>query len=219
MQERIDSIRQDVDSIRKSGKLPHWRMVYADALLARAQDYMAVDRSPEAVRVLDKLDRWVDSHRPKVADNGRADFAPISIWNAEMLTDVVNRIRRTLSAKGPLIPATERESVNRRLKVVEQWIAEKNFLDAHDELLSLRTALIIRLRRSYRARLAAVMAYRSGNYAQPEGTQVGLYNAQHTLEETLHIVGERDPIWIEDFLEIYNELFRIVEKLNPQEKK
>ena len=58
MQERIDSIRQDVDSIRKSGKLPHWRMVYADALLARAQDYMAVDRSPEAVRVLDKLDRW-----------------------------------------------------------------------------------------------------------------------------------------------------------------
>ena len=180
MQERIDSIRQDVDSIRKSGKLPHWRMVYADALLARAQDYMAVDRSPEAVRVLDKLDRWVDSHRPKVADNGRADFAPISIWNAEMLTDVVNRIRKTLSAKGPLI---------------------------------------VRLRRSYRARLAAVMAYRSGNYAQPEGTQVGLYNAQHTLEETLHIVGERDPIWIEDFLEIYNELFRIVEKLNPQEKK
>jgi hypothetical protein len=63
------------------------------------------------------------------------------------------------------------------------------------------------------------MAYRSGNYSQPEGTQVGLYNAQHTLEETLHIVGERDPIWIEDFLEIYNELFRIVEKLNPQEKK
>jgi hypothetical protein len=219
MQERIDSIRQEMDGIRKSGKLPHWRMVYADALLTRAQEYVAIDRAPEAVRVLDKLDRWVDSHKPKIVENGKADFTPMTFWNAEMLTDVVNRIRKTLSAKGPLIPSTERESVNRRLKVVEQWISEGKFLDAHEELLALRSALIMRLRRSYRARLAAVMAYRSGNYAQPEGSQVGLYNAQHTLEETLHIVGERDPIWIEDFLEIYNELFRIVEKLVPQDKK
>jgi hypothetical protein len=219
MNARIDSIRQQVDGIRKSGKMPHWRMVYADALLTRAQEYMAIDRAPEALRVLDKLDRWVASHTPKEAAGTQADFVPMTFWNAEMLTDVVNRIRKTLTAKGPLIPSTERESINRRLKIVEQWIAEGRFLDAHDELLSMRTALIARLRRSYRARLAAVMAYRSGNYSQPEGTQVGLYNAQHTLEETLHIVGERDPIWIEDFLEIYNELFRIVEKLNPQEKK
>ena len=119
MQERIDSIRQEMDGIRKSGKLPHWRMVYADALLTRAQEYVAIDRAPEALRVLDKLDRWVDSHKPKIAENGKADFTPMTFWNAEMLTDVVNRIRKTLSAKGPLIPSTERESVNRRLKVVE----------------------------------------------------------------------------------------------------
>ena len=78
MQERIDSIRQEMDGIRKSGKLPHWRMVYADALLTRAQEYVAIDRAPEAVRVLDKLDRWVDSHKPKIAENGKADFTPMS---------------------------------------------------------------------------------------------------------------------------------------------
>jgi len=33
------------------------------------------------------------------------------------------------------------------------------------------------------------------------------------------VVGERDPIWVEDFLEIYNDLFRIVERLVPQDKK
>ena len=54
MNARIDSIRQQVDGIRKSGKMPHWRMVYADALLTRAQEYMAIDRAPEALRVLDK---------------------------------------------------------------------------------------------------------------------------------------------------------------------
>jgi hypothetical protein len=32
-------------------------------------------------------------------------------------------------------------------------------------------------------------------------------------------VGERDPIWIEDFLDVYNDLFRIAERLVPQEKK
>ena len=218
MNARIDSIRQQVDGIRKSGKMPHWRMVYADALLTRAQEYMAIDRAPEALRVLDKLDRWVASHTPKEAAGTQADFVPMTFWNAEMLTDVVNRIRKTLSAKGPLIPSTERESINRRLKIVEQWIAEGRFLDAHDELLSMRTALIARLRRSYRARIAST-DYRHGSFVQPAGTLVGPYHSRHTLEETFQVIGERDPIWIEDFLDIYNDLFRIVERLVPQDKK
>ena len=55
MQERIESVRRTIDSIRKSGTLPHWRMVYADTLLERAEDYIAIDRVPEAGMVLDKL--------------------------------------------------------------------------------------------------------------------------------------------------------------------
>ncbi len=219
MQERIDNIRQSVDDIRKSGKLPHWRMVYADSLLTRAQEYVAVDRLPEASRVLDKLDRWLKTHTPAADNSARDEVQPMVFWNAKLLTGVVEQLRKTLTAKVMLVPATEREAINRRLKIVEQWIAESRFLDAHDELLAMRSALIARLRRSYRARIAAVSAYQHGNYSQPAGTLVGLYNAQHTLEETFHIVGERDPIWIEDFLEIYNDLFRIVERLVPQDKK
>ena len=48
---------------------------------------------------------------------------------------------------------------------------------------------------------------------------MGPYNSRHTLEETFQVIGERDPIWIEDFLDIYNDLFRIVERLVPQDKK
>jgi hypothetical protein len=135
-----------------------------------------------------------------------------------LLNNIVKRIRSTLDAKKMLVPSTERDSINRRLNIVDSWIQKGEFLVAHDELLALRSALIARLRRSYRARIVASSAY-SGGYVQPAGSTVGLYNSLHTLEETFHIIGEHDPIWIEDFLEIYNDLFRIVDRLVPQDKK
>lgn len=218
MQERLDTLRQEIDAIRKTGKLPHWRMVYADNLLNRAGEYVAVDRLPEAGMVADKLNRWISTHKPKDDDVNRFSENPMVFWNDQILGGISEQIKKTLNDKRMLIPNTERDTILRRLNVVESWIKDGNLLAAHEELLSLRGALIARLRRSYRARQAVVAAYQQG-VSQPEGTLVGPYNARHTLEETFHVVGERDPIWIEDFLEIYNDLFRIVERLVPQEKK
>lgn len=218
MQERLENIRQSIDAIRKSGKLPHWRMVYADNLFNRAGEYLAVDRLPEASMVADKLERWIKSHTSRVDATDRFAENPMVIWNSDMLLAMSAKLKQTLSRKMLLVPATERESTLRRLSVVEAWIREGQLLQAHDELLSLRTALIARLRRSLRARLVATDLYR-GTASVPAGSLVGPYNALHTLEETFHVVGERDPIWIEDFLEIYNDLFRIVERLVPQDKK
>ncbi|MBO7412320.1 MAG: hypothetical protein J6U20_01475 [Fibrobacter sp.] len=217
MQEHVASLKQRVDAIRKTGKVPHWRMVYAEYLLNRAQEYLAVDREPEAKLVAAKIDRWIVQHTPPAEERSAADLHPMEFWNRDLLSGISAQIKKTLSAKRLLVPSTERESILRRLDVVEGWIGEGKFLKAHDELLSLRSALIARLRRSYRARLAAASVYQGGSL--PPGTQIGPYNARHTLEETFHIVGERDPIWVEDFLEIYNELFKIVERLVPQEKK
>lgn len=217
MDEIVAGLKQRVDAIRKTGKVPHWRMVYAEYLLNRAQEYIAVDREPEARLVAAKIDRWIASHTPQAEDHCMTRLQPIEFWNKGLLSDISAQIKKTLSAKRLLVPSTERDSILRRLDVVEGWIGEGKFLKAHDELLSLRSALIARLRRSYRARLAAASVYQGGSL--PPGTQIGPYNARHTLEETFHIVGERDPIWVEDFLEIYNELFKIVERLVPQEKK
>ena len=218
MQERIESVRRTIDSIRKSGSLPHWRMVYADTLLERAADYIAIDRIPEAGMVLDKLTRWTETHMPPASADTASEAAPIVFWNADLLKGMVEQVRSTLARKKMLVPSTERDAILRRLDLVEKWIEESNILEAHQELLALRSALIARLRRSYRARLAS-SDYRSGTFVQPAGTLVGPYNARHTLEETFQVVGERDPIWVEDFLDIYNDLFRIVERLAPQEKK
>ena len=217
MQERLETIRQNIDAIRKSGKFSHWRMVYADNLFNRAQEYVAVDRLPEAGMVADKLERWIKTHAPREEANRFAD-TPMVIWNKDLLLEMSSRLKKTLQNKRQLVPSTERESTLRRLNVVEEWISSGELLQAHEELLSLRSALIARLRRSYRARLVATDLYQ-GNVVQPTGSLVGPYNSLHTLEETFHVVGERDPIWIEDFLEIYNDLFRIVERLVPQDKK
>ena len=215
---KLSDIKQSIDAIRKSGKLSHWRMVYADTLYTRAQEYVAVERYPEACLIVQKLERWIKAHKP-VLEKCKGDIRPPMIfWNAELLNKIVARIRETLEAKKMLVPSTERDSINRRLNLVDSWIKKGEYLVAHDELLALRSALIARLRRSYRARVVASSVYK-GNYVQPAGSVVGLYNSLHTLEETFHIVGEHDPIWIEDFLEIYNDLFRIVDRLVPQEKK
>ena len=216
--EKLSGIKESIDAIRKTGKLSHWRMVYADTLCSRAQEYVAVDRYPEAKLVAEKLERWIQAHKPALETNKADTRPPMIFWNVDLLNKIVARIRSTLETKKMLVPATERDSINRRLNLVETWIQKGEYLVAHDELLALRSALIARLRRSYRARVVATSAY-SGGFVQPTSSMVGLYNSLHTLEETFHIVGEHDPIWIEDFLEIYNDLFRIVDRLVPQEKK
>ena len=216
--EKLSEIKASIDAIRKTGKLSHWRMVYADTLYTRAQEYVAVDRYPEAKLVAQKLDRWIQAHKLALETNKGDARPPMIFWNADLLNNIVKRIRSTLETKKMLVPSSERDSINRRLNIVDSWIQKGEFLVAHDELLALRSALIARLRRSYRARIVASSAY-SGGYVQPAGSTVGLYNSLHTLEETFHIVGEHDPIWIEDFLEIYNDLFRIVDRLVPQDKK
>ena len=216
--EKLSEIKASIDAIRKTGKLSHWRMVYADTLYTRAQEYVAVDRYPEAKLVAQKLDRWIQAHKLALETNKGDARPPMIFWNADLLNNIVKRIRSTLETKKMLVPSTERDSINRRLNIVDGWIQKGEYLVAHDELLALRSALIARLRRSYRARIVASSAY-SGGYVQPAGSTVGLYNSLHTLEETFHIVGEHDPIWIEDFLEIHNDLFRIVDRLVPQDKK
>ncbi len=218
LSKKLSDIKQSIDAIRKSGKLSHWRMVYADTLFTRAQEYVAVERYPEACLIVQKLERWIKAHKPMLEKIKGDVRPPMIFWNAELLNTIVSRIRATLETKKMLVPSTERDSINRRLNLVDGWIKKGEYLVAHDELLALRSALIARLRRSYRARVVASSIYK-GNYVQPTGSAVGLYNSLHTLEETFHIVGEHDPIWIEDFLEIYNDLFRIVDRLVPQEKK
>jgi hypothetical protein len=69
----------------------------------------------------------------------------------------------------------------------------------------------------------AIIPHRLGqNFSHPgtaTHTAVGLYNSQRTLDGSFALIGERDPIWVEDFLELYDNLVKITDRLAPVEKK
>lgn len=210
----LEQLRFSVSDIRKSGQLSHWRIAYADFLLNRASEYIAVNREPEANMVMQKLERWINVHTKKITGKCKFIEHPLIIWNKQMLLQIAETINTTLQKKRSLLPGPERETMLRKLSQIKKLI-DSDLLHSREELFLLRVNLIARLRRSLRAQLVSINVY----HGAPAGAFVGLYNSQSTLEETVHVIGERDPIWVEDFLEQYNDLFRLVNLLSPTEKR
>lgn len=217
---RMAEIRTSLDSVRKSGKVAYWRLSFAENLFTRAGEYVLVGREPEALETCNRIDRWLNRHLPKLSEKPR-ELSPIVAFSADYLKNVLGDIRLTLEKKRPLIPVPERESALRHLDLLSKMLERGELRRLHDETIALRSALIARLKRSYRARSALLPlknAFKEQS-AMPTSAMIGLYNSQKTLENAFNLVGERDPIWVEDFLELYSELFRYVETLAPEKKK
>jgi len=217
----IQETRKRVDALRKSARLPYWRMAFADFMLDRTSDYLVIGREQDAVEMLSRLDRWIEKNQAKASPRVHPEAPEIRVWGAPQLSQDVSDVRVTLSDKKALIPVAERDSYARRLDKIEKWIEEGKLRKAHGEILSVRSGLISRLHRSYRARVAVIPHRLGQNFANPNATHsaVGLYNSQRTLDGSFALIGERDPIWVEDFLEIYDNLLKITDRLAPVEKK
>lgn len=217
---RITELREQVEVIRKSRRMPYWKLSYADFMLQRVEEYLLVDRTPEAILMCDRLDSWVSKNKPSKQWHEEIHNPKIVFWSAPFLRKVIAELKTTLSQKKQLIPAPERDSFSRRLDKIESWIEEGKILKAREDLLAVRLSLIARLKRSYRARtLTFAPQSKNSSISRASSTVVGLYNSQHTLENTFSLIGERDPIWVEDFLEVYNNLFKYVERLAVKDKK
>ncbi len=217
LETRLFRLRDSLNMLRKSGKIAYWRLVFGEALYTRITEYRAVGLEAETLETANRLERWILKHIPKISTKVKS-IPPICAFNAEYLKQKLTEIRELLDKKRPLIPAPERESVLRRLNILETLLNENDLIRLHSEILSLRMSLIARLRRSYRAREALIPLRKAVKTASamPPSAMVGLYNSQKTLENTFTLVGERDPIWVEDFLELYSELFRYAETLAPE---
>lgn len=216
--ERLPDLRNRLENLRKSGKIPYWRFTFAEFLAERVGEYLAVNRTTEAAQTLSRLEKWILENEKTLKENSNIQLSEIEPWKADILKQVVDQVRLTLDTKRHLIPAPERETFLRRLDKTFQMIQSFLLKEAYDELTGVRSDLISRLYRSYRARGAFVPGDNLFHQQNP-GTATGLYNTQHTLEMTLSLVGERDPIWVEDFLELYNNLMKITDRLTPAEKK
>lgn len=225
MKSKVDSLRQRMLDLRRVSSLPYWRTSYADFLLDRAGEYLAVDREPEALGVLERVDRWLSQQESAVRKKTEAVHAlsivPIRIWKNEDLHRDLARVRETLVVKKALIPGTERDALTSRMDRVERHIQSGLPDEARSELNGVRAAVVRRLTRSYRA--WSVAKQQTGSSwtpsTRPDLAPSGPYNSRRNLEELLSLVGERDPIWVEDFLEVYNDVLQYAERLSDPDKK
>lgn len=225
MSEALDaafaSVKDRVDRLRKRDRLPYWRLAYAEFSLRRIGEYLTLGESDEALEMISRLDRWISSHEKELDRSEPAKVSRIPLWNVETLQREIAGFEEKLSGKKYLIPVAERIAFSGSLEKAHRLISEGSCDEAYSELFSLRTRLVSRLRRSYRAR-RAMMLYSSHKGAfgrSVTGTVVGPYNAERTLENALSLVGERDAIWVEDFLELYDGISKITERLSPVERK
>lgn len=219
MQVRLADLRSKLDLLRKSGKLGYWNLSYGENMWTRAGEYVQVGLFSEAQICAERLERWLSRHLPKTESN-KKELSPIYAFDASYLLNILNFVSEVLKRKRMLIPAPERESTERHVERLRKRLESGELASLHDEILALRSGLIARLKRSYRARRALLPLHHSTNqaFALSPSAMVGLYNSHQTLENVFALVGERDPIWVEDFLELYSELFRYAEALVPEKK-
>jgi len=225
--EQLSQLRRDVAQFRKSTSLPYWRLGFVEFLLDRIADCIAVGRVPEADGLVLRVRSWLDKNQPRVqAASAVAGSTDEDAWDVPLIEANVIRLRADLQRKRQLVPAPERESFQQGLLKVEALLANRKVRKARAELDLVRANLIRRLQRSYRARAqsAPLVRYPDGAIrSSVRATRsalhpVGPYNNQRALEDVFSLVGERDPIWVEDFMELYSSLHGYVERLGTQDK-
>lgn len=211
MKERLASAKAQIEELRRAGSVAYWKLSFAEALELRAREYLALEMEAEAGETCSRLEAWLGRHTPKTPEKSRKP-RPILAFDATYLRHSVSEILRTLESKKRLIPAPERSFAKRKLESLEPLFEAGKLGLLHEEILSIRSSLITRLLRSCRAR-AAFRPQLAGAKRKAPSSNVGIYNSRQTLEGALALIGERDPIWVEDCLALYSELFRYSELL------
>ena len=219
MQVHLSELRVALDNLRKSGKIGYWNLSYGESLWTRSGEYLQVGLLQEAELCMKRLEKCMERQLPKVK-KFQKKLPPIQAFDKEYLDKLLNFISEQVSRKRMLIPAPERESTERHIERLRKRLLEEDLYRLHEEILSLRSGLVARLKRSYRARSAILprIGTETQAFVLSPSAMVGLYNSHQTLENVFALVGERDPIWVEDFLELYSELFRYAETLVPEKK-
>jgi len=224
---RIDALRQRVLNLQRVSTLPWWRITYVDSLLARAEEYVAVGREPECDGVLDRAEVWMQGQEAKIRTSS-AHAEPVAhksfrLWSAESLQSILDRLRQELAARRQMIPGPDREALLVRLDRVEKQLSNGHLEEAHGELNAIRVTWIRRLTRSYRAWSTMQPTHTGGPTSvrpvRKDLTPTGPYNSRRNLDDMVALVAERDPIWVEDFLEVFNDLLQYAERLSDPDKK
>lgn len=220
--QRIQAAKNLLQKIRNDGVIPWWKGVFAENLICRAEEFAAVGRFDEWNLLIERLDAWFTDIEVKTAKSNAismrfTETKPIRVWSEAHLRDSLLRIKNELIARKALIPITEKQIIEKQILEIEKLMATQDWNLVHAKLRLVRESWIRRLVRSYRAWKPAVKA--ESQRVVPKSLQPsGPYNARQNIENMVSLIGERDPIWVEDFMELYNDLLQYAERLTDAEK-
>lgn len=223
--DRWRTLETHLDKLRQTSQRPWWQVSYGVFLLQRGREYQQLELVSEADLIHSRLEKWLQRWENEQDQPTRQTVKglQVSLWTAERLQRLLLRIRSELDHRRMLIPAPERQNLMNRLDRVQHLLEQQECAQAQEELETVRTAWIRRQARSYRAWSAIRSVTDKDGVSRPvrdwqtarrdSNAQVGPYNSRWNLEDCLGLVGERDPIWVEDFFETYYQLIQYAEKL------
>lgn len=194
----LNQIRNSLDKRRPLIPIPE-----REAMLRRLDKVEKRLKDPSELSLSKNLDAQ-SADFPKAQSAG---FSPNTL--AEFSTQNSAEFQKEPPAEFQKVPSATFPS-----QTLATTLPPKNFRalqQIYDELFGIRQELVARFRRSFRARKALLFPTSAAPASFPPSEMIGPYNTQKTLHETFSFIGSRDPIWVEDFTEIYSELFRYAE--------
>lgn len=203
--------------------LPGWRKAYLSNLIASGDRFAAAGNSRGAEYCFAKVEEALPAEVPAAPAETAAPESPATPGDRmrrQWRQDRIKLAEGVLSRHGGRLSSLEQQSYKERLGKLRQASAQPSQAGKADAgLLDLRRRLYQRVLKSQKIALvrkrAPVPERGAAPLPVPQATLAawqpvtGPYNDRYNLEELLGVIGDADPAWVEEFLELYGGLMAL----------
>lgn len=214
----IESLKARITELESENRLPWWKRVYADSILEKMTDFMAVKQNDSSKILGERLWKWLDkqsqyfSEKKEKSENLNFE----GIWKKESLQDDLERIRLRIENSKVLFPGFESSILEKEIKHISKLLSAEKLSEARTRLFRLREKVVSRIQRSLRAKRRTLQ--NSPTWESLRKNSIGIYNSRRILQDVFAHVSSSDSLWIEDFLNAYGNLFRLEERFQNADK-
>ena len=202
--------------------LPGWRKAYLSNLIASGGRFEAAGNPRGAEYCFAKVEEALPAGVSAAVEAAapEAPAAPGDRMRRQWRQDRIQLAEDVLSRHGGRLSSLEQQSYKERLGKLRQASSHPAQAGKADAgLLDLRRRLYQRVLKSQKIALvrkrAPVPERGSAPLPVPQATMAawqtvtGPYNDRYNLEELLGVIGDADPAWVEEFLELYGGLMAL----------
>jgi hypothetical protein len=223
--EQIDALQQRLTALHQEHSLPWWRLAYPNFMIQRAREYHALGLSAESEMSASRVKLWLQKFSAQTApiDAPKAEPAAVMVktpWNQAYLQGEISRLQQAFAQRKMLLPIPERDAFQRQLNQAQQLLQSAETSAAKSIIFEVRKAWTRRMLRSQRAWNRVLLQQgESQRSFKVKGAAPGPYNSSAAIHRFTEVISERDPIWVEDMMDLYQNLFAMAEKLGIAPKK